>query len=88
VATQTNNYRGARPKISQRRRLCTLNHTYSLDYISNNLGYISNYLDSRVLKEKQERSHREELGKELGLGLTSQNNLDYLQFFVNYLNYN
>ena len=65
---------GACPKISQRHRLCTHNHTYNVDYVSN-------YLDSRVSKEKRERSHREKLGRELGLGLKSQYNLDYLQFF-------
>ena len=30
MATQTNKYRGARPKISQRHRLHTHNHTYNL----------------------------------------------------------
>jgi hypothetical protein len=57
--------------MSQRHRVCTHNHTYNLDCIST-------YLDSRVLEEKQERSHQEESGRELGLGLTSQNNLDNL----------
>ena len=32
-------------------------------------------LDSRVSEEKRERSHQEKLGKELGLGFTSQNDL-------------
>jgi hypothetical protein len=72
---------GARPKISQRHTLCTHIRTYNLDYVSI-------YLDSRVLKEKRERSHREVSGRELELGLTSQNNLDHLQIFVDYLNYN
>ena len=61
---------GARPKISQRHRLCTHNCTYNLDYVSN-------YSDSRVSKEKQEKNHRMKLGRELGLGLKKQNNLDY-----------
>jgi hypothetical protein len=45
-------------------------------------------MNSRVSKEKRERSHQEKLGRELRLGLTSQNNLDYLQIFVDYINYN
>jgi hypothetical protein len=53
-----------------------------------NLDYVSNYWDSRVSKEKQERSHREKSGRELGLGLSSQNDLDYLQIFVDHINYN
>ena len=40
------------------------------------------------IQEFQERSHREESGRKLGLGLTSQNNLDSLQSFVDYINYN
>ena len=47
-----------------------------------------NYLDSRVSEEKQERSHREKSGRELGLGFTNQSNLNHLQFSVDYLNYN
>ena len=50
------------------------NRTYNLDYVSN-------YLDSRGSKEKRERSHQEESGRELGLRFTSPNNLDYLQIF-------
>jgi hypothetical protein len=38
----------------------------------------------RVSKEKRESSHWEKSGKELGLGLTSQNNLHYSQIFVDY----
>ena len=49
---------------------------------------VSNYLDSRVSKEKWEISHIEKSRRELGLGLTSQNNLEYLQILVDYLNYN
>ena len=51
------------------------------------IEYVSNYLDSRVPKEKRERSHREKSGRELGLGVTSQTYLDYLQKIVGYLNY-
>lgn len=32
---------GARPKNSQRHRLCTHNCTYNLDYVSNDLDYVS-----------------------------------------------
>ena len=42
----------ARPNISQRHKLCTHNPTYTLDYVLN-------YSDSKVSKEKRERSHRE-----------------------------
>ena len=44
------------------------------------VDYVLIYLDSKVSKEKRERSHREKPGRELGLGVTSRNNLDYLQF--------
>ena len=47
---------GARPKISQRHRLCTHNRTYNPDYVSNNL-------DLRVSKEKRERGPLREVGK-------------------------
>ena len=43
------------------------------------IDYVSNYLDLRLWKEKWERSIGEKLGRELWLGLTSQNNLDDLQ---------
>ena len=76
----TNKYLpGAHPKISQMHRLYTHNCTYNLDYILNNLDKISNYLDSGVSQDTGERSHRENSGRKLGLGLTSQSNLDYIQ---------
>ena len=43
---------GARPKISQRHRLCTHNRTYNIDYVLS-------YLGSRVSEEKPPR----EVGK-------------------------
>ena len=45
---------GTRPKISQRHRMCTHNRTYNLDYVSNNLDNVCNYLDSRGSKEKRD----------------------------------
>ena len=42
----------------------------------------------RVLKEKPERSHRETSGRELGLGLRSQNNLYDPHILVDCIHYN
>ena len=58
---------GACPKFSQMHRLRTHNRTHNLNYVSNSVDYVSNYLDSRVSKEKRERSHWEKLGRELGV---------------------
>ena len=64
---------GAHLIFSQRHGLCTHNHTYNLDYVLN-------YLDLKGFQRETGEKPREKLRGELGLGLTSQNNLDYLQF--------
>ena len=77
VAThQTNNHRGARPKISQRHvhlivRTYKLDDVWNyLDRVSNNLDYVSNKSTTfnywRGVEEfRRERSHREKSGREV-----------------------
>ena len=96
VATQTNTYGGLAPKFHKGKdyvhiivHIIWVMFQIMWIVLSKNLDYVSNYMDSRVSEEEQEGSHREKSGRELGLGLSSQNNLDCLQiFFVDYINYN
>ena len=72
----------------------TINGRWACNYNqrNNQLEEDDENRDWRGVKEfhkwKQERSHREKLGRELGLGLTSRNNLCHLQLFVDHINYN
>lgn len=56
VATQVNNYRGARPKFSQKHRLCTHTHTH-------NLYYVPSYLDFKSFKRDVGEKLLREVGK-------------------------
>ena len=66
----------ARSKISQRHILFTHNHTYNLDYVLNNLQLSAIEEGLKSFKREREAGEKppreEKLGRELGLGFTSQ----------------
>ena len=64
----------ARPKLSQRHRLCT-----------HNLDYVSNDLRLSTIEEFQKRSGREVRKRVRVEPSKSKKNLHYLQIFVNYI---
>jgi hypothetical protein len=63
AATQTNNYKGARPNISQRHRLCTHNRTYNPDYVSSNLQLSSIEEGLKTLRREAGEKPPREVGK-------------------------
>ena len=79
---------GFRPIISQSHGLCTHNCTCNLDELKHNMDYVSRNLQLSTIEEGWKSFRREageKSGRELRLELTNQDNLYYIQIWVDYI---